>query len=89
VLYGNRDELLISLTAGSFLNTFKKYLFSGVNLQIFESALKIFGPGRILHNEEVCDFFSSHNIVRIVNSERLRLTEHTAYMEKEEKDTKC
>jgi hypothetical protein len=48
--------------------------------------LKIFGPKwnevigelRKLHNKELNDLYSSPNIVRVINSRRVRLVEHVA-----------
>jgi hypothetical protein len=49
---------------------------------------KIFGPKRDevtggyrkLHNEELRELYSSPNIIRIIKSRRMRLTEHVARM---------
>ena len=51
---------------------------------------KIFGPKRDettgqwrkLHNEELSDPYSSHSIVRVIKSRRMRLTGHAARMGK-------
>ena len=50
---------------------------------------RIFGPKRDgvtgewrkLHNEELNDLYSSHNIVRVTESRRMRWTGHVARME--------
>ena len=49
---------------------------------------KIFGPQRDevteewrrLHNEELCDLYSSSNIIRVVKSRRMRWVGHVACM---------
>ena len=49
---------------------------------------RIFGPKRDeirgefrkLHNEELCDLYSSPNIVRVIKSRRLKLAGHVARM---------
>jgi hypothetical protein len=50
---------------------------------------RIFGPKRDglagewrkLHNEELNDLYSSHNIVRVIKSRRMRWAGHVARME--------
>ena len=50
---------------------------------------RIFGPTsdgvtgewRKLHNEELNDLYSSHNIVRVIKSRRMRWAGHVARME--------
>jgi hypothetical protein len=34
------------------------------------------GGWRKLHNEEICNFYSSLNIIRMIKSRRMRLTRH-------------
>jgi len=46
---------------------------------------RIFGPKRewrTLRNEELSDLHTSHNIVRVIKSRRMRWTGHVARMEK-------
>jgi len=53
--------------------------------------LRIFGPRRDevtgewrrLHNEELCDLYSSPNIVRVIKSRRMRWAAHVARMGEE------
>jgi hypothetical protein len=57
---------------------------------VFENRVlrKIFGPKRDevsgewrkLHNEELCDFYSSPSIIRIIKSRRMRWARHVARM---------
>jgi hypothetical protein len=57
---------------------------------VFENRVlrKIFGPKRDevtgewrqLHNEELCDLYSSPSIIRIIKSRRMRLVGHVARM---------
>jgi hypothetical protein len=57
-------------------------------LKVFENRVlrRIFGPKRDevtgewrkLHNEELCDLYSSPSIIRIIKSRRMRLTGHVA-----------
>jgi hypothetical protein len=58
-------------------------------LRVFENrVLRIFGPRRDevtgeqrkLHNEELCDLYSSPSIIRIIKSRRMRWTGHVARM---------
>ena len=59
-------------------------------LRVFENRVlrRIFGPkrdgvtggSRKLHNEELNDLYSSHNIVRVIKSRRLRWAGHVARM---------
>jgi hypothetical protein len=61
-------------------------------LQVFENRVlgRVFGPKRDkvtgewrkLHNEELRDFYSLPNIVRVVKSRRMRWAEHVARMGK-------
>ena len=52
---------------------------------------KIFGPRRDkvtgewmrLHNEELNDLYSSHNIVQVIKSKRMRWAGHVAHMVEE------
>ena len=63
------------------------------NLRVFENMVlrRIFGPRREevtgewrrLHNEELNDFYSSPNIVRVIKSRRMRWAGHVAYMGEE------
>ena len=63
------------------------------NLRVFENIVlrRIFGPRRDevagewrrLHNEELNDFYSSHNIVRVIKSRRMRWAGHVARMGEE------
>ena len=60
-------------------------------LRVFENRVlrRIFGPRRDevtgewrkLHNEELNDLYSSHNIVRVIKSRRMRWAGHVARME--------
>jgi len=60
-------------------------------LRVFENKVlrRIFGPKwdevtrgwRKLHNEELNDLYSSHNIVRVIKSRIMRWAEHVARME--------
>jgi hypothetical protein len=53
-------------------------------LRVFENRMlkRIFGPKREewrkLHNEELCDLYSSPSIIRIIESKRMRLVSHVA-----------
>jgi hypothetical protein len=38
------------------------------------------GEWRKLHNEELCDLYSSPSIIRIIKSRRMRLAGHVARM---------
>jgi len=59
-------------------------------LRVFENMVlrRIFGPGRDkvrgewrrLHNEVLNDFYSSHNIVRVIKLRRMRWAGHVAHM---------
>jgi hypothetical protein len=59
-------------------------------LRVFENRVlgRIFGPNRDevtekwrkLHNEELIDLYSSHNIVRVIKSRRMRWAGHVARM---------
>jgi hypothetical protein len=59
-------------------------------LRVFENKVlkRIFGPKRDevtggwrkLHNEELCDLYSSSSIIRIIKSRRLRWAGHVARM---------
>jgi len=65
-------------------------LREGRRLRVFEKRVLriVFGPKRDvvteewrrLHNEELNDLYSSHNIVRVVKSRRLRWAGHVARM---------
>jgi hypothetical protein len=60
-------------------------------LRVFENRVlrRIFGPKRDevtgewrkLHNEELCDLYSSPSIIRIIKSRRMRWTGHVARIE--------
>jgi hypothetical protein len=58
-------------------------------LRVFECrVLRIFGPKREedgswreLHNDELCSLYSSPNIVRVIESRRMRWERHAACME--------
>ena len=62
-------------------------------LRVFENMVlrRIFGPGRDevtgewrrLHNEELNDLYSSHNIVRVIKSTRMRWAGHVVRMGEE------
>jgi len=62
-------------------------------LKVFENMVlrRIFGPRRDevtwewkrLHNEELNDFYSSPNIVRVIKSRRMRWAGHVARMGEE------
>jgi hypothetical protein len=64
-------------------------------VRVFENRVvrRMFGPKRDevtgvwrkLHNEELRDLYSSPNIIRIINSRRMRWAEHVARMEKNRK----
>ena len=41
---------------------------------------EVTGEGKRLHNEELNDLYSSPNIVRVINSRRMRWTGHVARM---------
>jgi hypothetical protein len=57
-------------------------------LRVFESRVlkvilvpkrdEVTGGCRKLHNEEVCDLYSSPSIIRIIKSRRMKWTEHVA-----------
>jgi hypothetical protein len=59
-------------------------------LRVFENKVlrRIFGPKwdgvmgewRKLHNEELCDLYSSPSIIRIIKSRRMRCAGHVARM---------
>jgi hypothetical protein len=59
-------------------------------LRVFENRVlrRLFGPKRDagpgewrkLHNEELNDLYFSPNIVRVIKSSRMKLTEHVAHM---------
>ena len=59
-------------------------------MRVFENRVlrRIFGPkrdevtqeGRKLHNEELNNLYSSPNIVRVINSRRMRWAGHVAHM---------
>jgi hypothetical protein len=62
-------------------------------LRVFENRVlrRIFGPKRDevtgewrrLHNEELCDLYSSPNITRVIKSRRMRWAGHVARMGEE------
>ena len=62
-------------------------------MKLFENMVfrRIFGPRRgevtgewrRLHNEEINDFYSSSNIVRVIKSRRMRWAGHVARMGEE------
>jgi len=64
-----------------------------MTLRLFENMvlMRIFGPRREevkgewrrLHNEELIDFYSSPNIVRVIKSRRMRWAGHAARMDEE------
>jgi len=68
-------------------------------LRIFESMVlrRTFGPRsaevkgewRRLHNEELNDFYSSHNVVRVIKSRRMRWAGHVARMGEERECIGC
>jgi len=68
-------------------------LWEGRKLRVFENMVlrRIFGPRRDevtgewrrLHNEELNDLYSSHNIVRVINWRRMRRAGHVARMGEE------
>jgi hypothetical protein len=41
---------------------------------------KVMGEWRRLHNQEVCDLYSSTNITRVIKSRKMRLAGHLARM---------
>jgi hypothetical protein len=59
-----------------------------INNVIIHANWRIFGPKRDevtgewrkLHHEELYDLYSSHNIVRVIKSRRMRWTGHVAWM---------
>jgi len=68
-------------------------LREGRKLRVFENMVlrRIFGPRRDevtgewrrLHNEKLNDLYSSHNIVRVIKSRRMRWVGHVARMSEE------
>jgi hypothetical protein len=64
-------------------------------LRVFENKMlrRIFGPKRDevtggwrkLHNEELCELYSSPNIIKIIKSRRMRWAEHVARMREKRK----
>jgi len=63
-----------------------------LKLRVFENmVLRIFGPTRDevtgewrrLHNENLNDLYSSHNILRVIKSRRMRWAGHVARMSEE------
>jgi len=64
-----------------------------MKLRVFQNVvlMRIFGPRRDevtgewwrLHDEEINDLYSSHNIVRVIKSRRMRWAGHVARMGEE------
>jgi hypothetical protein len=70
--------------------TWSVTLRAGHRLRVFENRVlrRMFGPQkdkvtggwRKLHNDELCDLYSSPSIIRIIKSRRMRLERHVAGM---------
>jgi len=75
------------------ITTCSNYFTKHTRLRVFENIVlrKIFGPmsdevtgeWRRLHNEELNDLYTSHNIVRVLKSRRMRWAGHVARMGEE------
>jgi hypothetical protein len=44
--------------------------------------MQVVGGWRRLHNEEFCNFYASPNVIRMIESERMRRSGHVAHMGK-------
>jgi len=76
VLYG-RETLLFILREECKLGVFEN---SALRRIFGPRRDKVIGKWRKLHNEELCDLYSSPNIVQMIKSRRIKLVGHVARM---------